>query len=79
MISPPQKYGAIKNKRQWKKLQRKKLQMKIEYAGTQRIAPMKEIFSSIFSVHYFEGDETPRCLSIILFNREWYWNIGEAR
>ena len=53
--------------------------MKIKYNGTQRIASLKEIFSSIFSIYYFDNEETPKALSIIFFNREWYWDIGEWR
>ena len=53
--------------------------MKVKYQGTQRIDSMKEIFWSIFSIHYFDADETPKGFSIIFFNREWYWGIGEHK
>jgi hypothetical protein len=51
--------------------------MRIKYNGTIRIAPLKDVFESIFSIHYFDNDVTPKAASIILFNREWYWEIGE--
>ena len=51
--------------------------MKIKYKGTQRIASIKEALASIFSIHYFDNEETPKAFSIILMNREWYWDIGE--
>jgi hypothetical protein len=51
--------------------------MKIKYTGTQRIISLKESLSYIFSIHYYDGDETPKGLNIIFFGREWYWDIGE--
>jgi hypothetical protein len=51
--------------------------MKIKYSGTDRLNSIKDIFESIFSIHYYDYDVTPKAISLTILNREWYWQVGE--
>ena len=51
--------------------------MKIKYDGSNKVSSITEVFGQIFSMHYYDYDETPKGFSIILLGREWTWLVGE--
>jgi len=52
--------------------------MKVKYKQSRRIDSIGSIFRAIFSISYFDNDESRKALTIVFLNREWYWAIGKS-
>jgi hypothetical protein len=51
--------------------------MKIKYDGNVRDESILEILGKIFSISYYDWDETPKAFSITILGRTWHWLVGE--
>lgn len=51
--------------------------MKIKYTGSHRVDSIWEVLSRVFSITYYDYDETPKAISLIILGKEWQWLVGE--
>ena len=51
--------------------------MKIKDSGSDRVDSIWEVLSKVFSITYYEWDETPKAISLIILGKEWQWLVGE--
>ena len=50
--------------------------MKIRYSGSNRVDSIWEVLSKVFSITYYDWDETPKAISLIILGKEWQWLVG---
>ena len=51
--------------------------MKIKYNHSHRVDSILEVLSKVFSITYYDWDETPKAISLIILGKEWQWLVGE--
>ena len=51
--------------------------MKIKYTGSHRVDSIWEVLTKVFSISYYDWDETPKAISLIILGKEWHWSVGE--
>lgn len=51
--------------------------MKIQYNGSDRFQSIWETLGAIFSISYYDWDETPKAISLVILGYHWQWLVGE--